>query len=116
MPKWNLLRRIEHGNTAATPTVASALRPGHRIAVWWEDPDPTKASWYTAKVLESKVEQGQLFHSVRYDSDTHSHAAQLPPSHRRLFALGARPSYLHPTLPQVPGHHERCHGVRGRQA
>ena len=52
---WNALMKALHGNT--TPTDASALREGHRVAVWWTEPDdPAKAAWYTAKVMNaSKV-------------------------------------------------------------
>ena len=76
--KWNLLRRIEHGNTttSAVPRVANALRKGHKIAVWWQETDPAKTSrWYTAKVVDTTVERGTQ-HTVIYDSDksqNHTH-------------------------------------------
>ena len=68
--KWNLLRKIEHGNTSSAPIkVASALRAGHEIAVWWQEPDPANSRWYTAKILKSIVEKGVLEHEVLYNSD-----------------------------------------------
>ena len=66
--KWNLLRRIEHGNTTTTPAVAHALRNGHKIAVWWAD----KSRWYTAKVIDTTV-QRDTQHTLRYDSDKSKH-------------------------------------------
>ena len=68
--KWNLLRKIEHGNTSSAPIkVASALRAGHKIAVWWQEPDPANSRWYTARILKSIVEKGVLEHEVLYNSD-----------------------------------------------
>ena len=56
---WNLLRRIEQGNTSYTaPKDAHALRSGHKIAVWWEEPDPAVPScWYTAKVIDPPTKE-----------------------------------------------------------
>ena len=73
--QWNLLRRIEHGNTSATPKNANALLNGHKIAVWWEEPDPTVPScWYTAKVIDPTDEKNTQ-HKVRYtrDNSVHTH-------------------------------------------
>ena len=68
--KWNLLRRIEHGNTTtgAVPKVAHALRSGHKIAIWCAD----TARWYTAKVVDSAPQRGTQ-HTVKYDSDKSNH-------------------------------------------
>ena len=63
---WNLLRRIEHGNTSATPKSANALLNGHRIAVWWGESDPP--CWYTAKVIDPIIDRSTQ-HIVRYDVD-----------------------------------------------
>ena len=67
--KWNLLRKIEHGNTTTTPKVAADLRLGHKIAVWWQGPGPANSRWYTARVLTAEVKNGVLTHTVLYDSD-----------------------------------------------
>ena len=67
--KWNLLRKIEHGNTTTTPKVAADLRLGHRIAVWWQGPGPANSRWYTARVLTAEVKRGVLQHTMLYDSD-----------------------------------------------
>ena len=49
--------------------MASALTRGHKIAVWWEQADPSQSRWYTAKILKASVERGVLQHTVLYDSD-----------------------------------------------
>ena len=68
--KWNLLRKIEHGNTTngATPKVARSLRSGHKIAIWCAD----TARWYTAKVVDSAPQRGTQ-HTVKYNSDKSNH-------------------------------------------
>jgi len=55
---WNLLRRIETGNTPRAPRDARALRFGNRVAIWWEEPPASSAvsGWYTAKVFDPIVE------------------------------------------------------------
>ena len=66
---WNLLRRIEQGNTTTAPKDAHALRSGDKIAVWWEEPDSAvPACWYTAKVVDTTIERSAQ-HTVRYDQD-----------------------------------------------
>ena len=70
---WNLLRRIEQGNTTTAPQDAHALRSGDKIAVWWEEPDPaTPACWYTAKVVDTTIERSAQ-HTVKYDQDNTIH-------------------------------------------
>ena len=67
--KWNLLRKIEHGNTTTTPKVAADLRPEHKIAIWWQGPGPANSRWYTSRVLTAEVKGGVLQHTMLYDSD-----------------------------------------------
>ena len=104
--KWNLLRRIERGNTAAraAPRVAHALRKGHKIAIWCAD----KAEWYTAKVVDSAPQRGTQ-HTVKYDSDKGNHhthelmpiAYQQPVGAHRRWAP-APPPYT-PLCPECGG-------------
>ena len=105
--KWNLLRRIEHGNTSSAPIrVASALRTGHKIAVWWQEPDPANSRWFIAKILESKVEKGVLEHKVLYNSDksrTWTHRL-MPRSHQIATGNSSRWAPAPPTFtPPCPG-------------
>ena len=105
--KWNLLRKIEHGNTSSAPIkVASALKPGHRIAVWWQEPDPANSRWYTARILKSIVEEGILEHEVLYDSDksrTWKHRL-MPRSHQIATGDSSRWVPAPPTFtPPCPG-------------
>eukprot|EP00964_Phaeocystis_antarctica_P011563 scaffold6396_cov72-Phaeocystis_antarctica.AAC.3 len=70
---WNLLRRIEQGNTTTAPQNAHALRRGDKIAVWWTEPDPaTHDCWYTAKVVDTTTERSNQ-HTVQYDRDNTIH-------------------------------------------
>ena len=69
---WNLLRRIEKGNTspAAAPTLARALRRKHRVAIWCS-PMPDEdfpPGWYTAKIIDPHP-QNHDQHTVQYDAD-----------------------------------------------
>ena len=94
---WNLLRRIEHGNTSATPRDAHALRKGHKIAVWWEEPDPTVPScWYTAKVIDPAPER-HTQHTVKYDRDNTVYTHDFMPRHLQ-HAVGPRTRWA-PALP-----------------
>ena len=70
--QWNLLRRIEQGNTTparGTPKDARSLRKGHRVAIWWDEPDAdTKPGWYTAKIFDPLVEnhdQHAVIHTIQ---------------------------------------------------
>ena len=69
--KWNLLRKIEHGNTTTGLPLRSplTLRPGHKIAIWWQGPGPANSRWYTSRVLTAEVKGGVLQHTMLYDSD-----------------------------------------------
>ena len=105
--KWNLLRKIEHGNTSSAPIkVASALRAGHKIAVWWQEPDPANSRWYTARILKSIVEKGVLEHEVLYNSDksrTWKHCL-MPRSHQIATGNSSRWVPAPPTFtPPCPG-------------
>ena len=71
---WNLLRRIEQGNTTTAPQNAHALRRGDKIAVWWTEPDPaTHDCWYTAKVVVDTTTERSNQHTVQYDRDNTIH-------------------------------------------
>ena len=77
---WNLLRRIETGNTPRAPLDARALRYGNRIAIWWEEPPASGATsgWYTAKVFDPIVERSTQ-HIFKYDSDNSVFTHELMP-------------------------------------
>ena len=101
---WNLLRRIEKGNTSATatPNLARALRRKHRVAVWCtpmpdEDFPP---GWYTAKIIDPQT-QNHDQHLVQYDADNSTCEHLLTPVAGRAASAG-RDRWLPAPPPETP--------------
>ena len=63
---WNLLRRIEKGNTSSKP-LARHVSLGYKIAIWWDGDTSGDKRWYTGKVVG--LGDSQTEKQIKYDSD-----------------------------------------------
>ena len=107
---WNLLRRIERGNTSATatPTLARALRHKHRVAIWCS-PEPGEdfpLGWYTAKIIDPQTENHNQ-HLVQYDADSSTRVHRFMPVAGHTASNG-RDRWLPAPPPETPSCPQSC--------